>query len=193
VLSAALLADVGRRVIAPALRTLAARGTPFVGALYAGLMVRPARVPGALPEYGVLEFNARLGDPECQVMLARVQGELLPWLDGAARGELPGAAVPVKPGAALGVVLASAGYPEKPRSGDAIAGLEAAEATGARVFHAGTRLDGGALVTAGGRVLTVCGEGETLEAARAQAYAGCQAIRFEGMQLRHDIGARALR
>ena len=192
VLPDTLLMDVGQRVIAPALRTLAARGTPFVGALYAGLMVKPSK-GAALPEYSVLEFNARLGDPECQVMLMRVAGDLLPWLDGAARGKLPGATMSLKPGAALGVVLASAGYPEKPRSGDVITGIDRAEALGARVYHAGTRMRGAELVTAGGRVLTVCGEGPDLTSARALAYRAAEQIRFDGMQLRHDVGARGLR
>ena len=191
ILPAALLAHVGAKVIAPALQTLARRGTPFVGALYAGLMIQPAR-EGELPAYGVLEFNARLGDPECQVMLSRVSGDLLGALDGAARGRLPQRALEVKPGASLGVVLASAGYPEKPRRGDVITGIEAAEALGAQVFHAGTALRDGALVTQGGRVLTVCAEGADLAAAQALAYRACAEIHFDGMQLRRDIGARAL-
>jgi phosphoribosylamine---glycine ligase len=191
VLPEALLTRVGEQVIAPALQTLAARGTPFVGALYAGLMIRPPH-GDAPPDFGVLEFNARFGDPECQVMLARLEGELLPWLDGAARGNLPRGSLAVKPGASLGIVLASAGYPEKPRKGDAICGIEDAEALGASVFHAGTALEQGTLVSAGGRVLTVCADGPTLEFAHQLAYRACAKIHFPGMQLRHDIGARAL-
>jgi len=190
ILDDALLARVGAQVMGPALRTLAARGTPFRGALFAGLMIRKS--PRGAADFSVLEFNARLGDPECQVLLPRVQGELLPWLHGAATGALPGLAIPLRSNAVLGVVLASAGYPQAPRSGDAISGLDAARQTGARIFHAGTALRDGALVTAGGRVLTVCGEGDSLQAARAQAERACQAIQFSGMQRRHDIGARAL-
>jgi phosphoribosylamine--glycine ligase len=187
-----LLQAVGERVIGPALRVLAEWKTPFIGALYAGLMIDGTRMDAGLPAFGVLEFNARLGDPECQVMLMRVQGDLLPWLDGAARGELPAGPIPLKPGAALGVVLAAAKYPATPRLGDTVTGIPQAEAMGARVFQAGTARRGSDLVTAGGRVLTVCGEGETLQQARDQAYRGCAQIHFDGQQLRHDIGARAL-
>lgn len=192
VVTPALLQAVGERVIAPALRVLAEWKMPFVGALYAGLMIDRTRMDAGAPAFGVLEFNARLGDPECQVMLMRVQGDLLPWLDGAARGALPAGPIPLKPGASLGVVLAAANYPGTPRQGDRITGIAAAEALGARVFHAGTRLQGEALVTAGGRVLTVCAEGATLRAARDLADRACAQIRFDGMQRRTDIGARAL-
>ena len=161
------------------LAELAQRGTPFRGFLYAGLM---------LTDDGprLLECNARLGDPEAQVILPRLAAPLGPLLLAAARGSLDRArAVPAMPGAAVGIVIAAAGYPSSPRRGDTIDGLD--DARGALVFHAGTRQLDGTWTTDGGRVLTVVGRGPDLEAARDQAEATADAISWSGMQRRHDI------
>jgi phosphoribosylamine--glycine ligase len=168
----------------PILAELARRGTPFRGFLYAGLM---------LTDDGprLLECNARLGDPEAQVILPLVAAPLGPLLLAAARGALGDAAraVPTMPGAAAGIVLASAGYPSAPRRGDAIDGLAAAERT-ALVFHAGTlRTSEGTWITNGGRVLTVVGRGDDLGTARATAERAAGLIGWVGMQRRHDIAA----
>ncbi|HEY8210201.1 MAG TPA: phosphoribosylamine--glycine ligase [Myxococcaceae bacterium] len=179
------LDEVGQKVIGPALKEMKRRGTPFVGALFAGLMLTP-RGPR------VLEFNCRFGDPETQALVMQLDEDLLPLLDAAARGELPARPLRLRAGVSVGVVMAAAGYPQSPRKGDLIEGLAEAEATGARVFQAGTKALAGRLVTAGGRVLTVCGHGATVALAREAAYRACALIRFEGAQYRRDIGARAL-
>jgi phosphoribosylamine---glycine ligase len=175
-----------RTVHQPLLAELARRGTPFRGFLYAGLMLT-AHGPK------LLECNARLGDPEAQVILPRLAVPLGPLLLAAARGRLEnlvGARIAVLPGAALGIVLAAGGYPDAPARGEEIEGIEAARATGALVFHAGTRRDaGGGFVTNGGRVLTVVGRGPDQAAARAIAESAADAISWPGMQRRHDIGA----
>jgi len=179
------LEEVGRAVIGPALEEMRRRGTPFSGALFAGLMLTP-RGPR------VLEFNCRFGDPETQALMMQLDEDLLPLLHAAATGELPQRPLRVRPGVSVGVVMAAAGYPQAPRKGDLIDGIAAAEATGARVFQAGTKELAGKLVTAGGRVLTVCAHAETVALAREAAYRACALIRFEGAQLRRDIGARAV-
>ncbi|MGO8968077.1 MAG: phosphoribosylamine--glycine ligase [Myxococcaceae bacterium] len=184
VLDAAGLEAVGVRVIAPVLREMARRGHPFKGALYAGLMLT-AEGPR------VLEFNARFGDPEAQVLVLQLAEDLLPLLYAAATGTLRQRPLAVAPGAAVGVVLASAGYPGTPRTGVPIA-LAKEPLQSTHVFHAATALAKGRLVTAGGRVLTVCAQGPSLAAARGLAYQAISHIHFEGMQLRHDIGQRAL-
>ena len=176
----------------PILAELARRGTPFVGALYAGLML--TRTGPVL-----LECNARFGDPETQVLLPRLATALGPLLLAAAQGGLGGAAatamapegrLPVTRDAAVGIVLAAAGYPEAPRKDDEIEGLDPAGKTGALVFHAGTRRDEhGAWRTAGGRVLTVVGRGPDIQSARIAAEQAADAISWPGMQRRHDIGA----
>jgi phosphoribosylamine--glycine ligase len=173
----------------PVLAEMARRGSPFRGFLYAGLMLT---VDGPV----LLEFNVRMGDPEAQVVLPRLGGPLAPTLHAAARGELPGdpARIPAAADAAAGVVLAAAGYPVEPRRGDRIEGLEAAAAQGALVFHAGTRERAdGTIETNGGRVLTVVGRGPDLAAARARAERAADAIRWDGMQRRHDIAAAPAR
>jgi len=182
-LDAEALARISEEVITPTLAELSRRGTPFVGALYAGLMLT-AEGPR------VLEYNARFGDPETQVLMPQLAEDLLPLLEDCARGRLQPRAVAVRDGVSVGVVLASHGYPQAPRTGDAIHGLDALP-EGALAFHAGTRLVDGRLVTSGGRVLTVCARGESIEAARQAAYAAAAHVRFEGMHLRRDIGARA--
>ena len=175
-----------RTVHRPLLAELARLGTPFRGFLYAGLMLT-ADGPK------LLECNARLGDPEAQVILPRLAVPLGPLLLAAARGRLEdpvGARIAVLPGAAVGIVLASGGYPEAPARGDEIEGIESARATGALVFHAGTRRDAdGRFETNGGRVLTVVGRGPDQAVARAIAESAADAISWPGMQRRHDIGA----
>ncbi|HVP61303.1 MAG TPA: phosphoribosylamine--glycine ligase [Myxococcaceae bacterium] len=185
VLDPAALARVGEEVIAPVLRTMAARGTPFQGALYAGLMVGPNGP-------AVLEFNARFGDPEAQVLVMSLGEDLLPWLDACARGTLAPRPLALLPGASVGVVLASPGYPAAPVTGARISGVDRIGGGSCQVFHAGTALRDGALVTAGGRVLTVCARGPTLAEARANAYGAVSRISFEGMQYRRDIGSKGL-
>jgi phosphoribosylamine--glycine ligase len=169
----------------PVLDELANRGSPFVGLLYAGLM---------LTEDGArtLEFNCRFGDPETQAILPLLEGDLLDALAGAARGDLAGASVDVADGAAATVVLAAPGYPDAPEVGSALSGIEEAEAAGGLVFHAGTALRDGALLSASGRVLNVTAVGPSLSDAREQAYAALDHIRLDGAQFRNDIGARAV-
>ena len=175
-----------KRVIEPMLDGLRAEGRTFRGVLFAGVMV----VDG---EPWTLEYNVRFGDPECEALMARFDGDLLPLLLGAARGDLGGITPRFGAGAALCVVLAAAGYPVRVRTGDVISGLEgvAAAAPGARVFHAGTKRDGELLRTSGGRVLTVCAGAETIDAAAELAYRAADAVVFDGKQLRRDIGWRA--
>jgi phosphoribosylamine--glycine ligase len=167
----------------PVLAELARRGTPFIGLLYAGLMLTDSG-----PK--VLEFNCRFGDPETQSILPRLQGDLLEALTAAARGDLRSADLTADDQAAVTVVLAGRDYPRQGDSGTPISGVDDAEAGGALVFHAGTASRGEQLLTNGGRVLNVTAIGPSLEAARERAYAGCAAISFEGMQFRRDIAGR---
>jgi phosphoribosylamine--glycine ligase len=173
-------------MFAPTLQALAAAGRPFRGVLYGGLMLTPDRGPM------VIEWNCRLGDPETQSILMRLDEDLLPWLAAAAAGAMPRGTPRARPGVATCVVLAAARYPEAPRLGDAITGLPA-PTDDLRVFHAGTRRDGDKLVTAGGRVLGVTAFGADLAAARARAYGAIEKIQFEGMHFRRDIGLRGTR
>ncbi len=177
------LAEIQRTVLVPAIRELARRGRIFRGALYAGLMLTP-RGPR------VLEFNARLGDPETQPILLRIKGDLVPLLVGAARGDLGEAMIELDSRASVGVVLAAAGYPGQVSTGDDVEGADAAFAPDIQVFHAATTRDAeGRLLTAGGRVLTVCALGAGLDDAARRAYGAVARIRFRGMQFRKDIGA----
>jgi phosphoribosylamine--glycine ligase len=166
--------EIVETVHRPVLRELARRGTPFHGLLYAGLM----RTAEGLR---VIEFNCRFGDPETQSLLPRLESDLLALLAGESR-ELR-----VSPRAAVTVVIAGDGYPARSDSGTPIEGIADAEATGALVFHAGTALQDGQLVTNGGRILNVVALGETVADARAAAYAAADRIHFAGMQLRRDI------
>jgi phosphoribosylamine--glycine ligase len=182
-----LLERARREIIEPALLGMARDGNRYVGTLFAGLMVTPAGDPM------LLEFNVRFGDPETQVLMATLRGDLAEALDGAARGALEPSALAASGEHAVCVVLAAHGYPETPRSGDAIEGLERVdELASVRVFHAGTRRANGRIETAGGRVLGVTATDATLAGAQARAYAAVDRIRFEGMQYRSDIAARAL-
>jgi phosphoribosylamine--glycine ligase len=168
----------------PVLQQLAERGTPFVGALFAGLMVT---------EDGpkVLEFNCRFGDPETQSLLPRLDGDLLACLSAAASGELGHVELPVEENAAVTVVVAAGDYPRGGDTGSPIDGIQDAEATGALVFHAGTALYGDRLVTNGGRILNVTGVGRTVGEAREGAYAAVDRISFPNMRFRSDIAAVA--
>jgi phosphoribosylamine--glycine ligase len=177
---------VMREIIQPAIAGMAAEGTPYTGFLYAGLMIDAEGNPKTL------EFNCRLGDPETQPILLRLKSDLLGLLEAALEGGLQDAEADWDRRAALGVVLAAHGYPEEPRKGDRIEGLPA-PAADCRVFHAGTRAEGKAVLTHGGRVLCVTALGDNLRAARSRAYEAVEKIRFEGMQYRKDIGHRALK
>jgi len=177
---------VMREVMWPTVQALAAEGTPYVGFLYAGLMIAADGTPK------VLEFNCRFGDPETQPVLARMRTDLTALCDAALDGRLDSAQVEWDPRAAVGVVLAAGGYPDAVRKGDVIHGLDAAAQLPGKVFHAGTTLRDGKVVTSGGRVLCTVGLGATVEAAQRQAYALAAAICWEGMQYRRDIGHRAV-
>jgi phosphoribosylamine--glycine ligase len=179
-------ARVMRDIILPAVNGLAQDGTPYVGFLYAGLMIDAAGTPRTL------EFNCRLGDPEAQPILLRLKSDLLELIEHALAGTLDQAEAEWDRRCALGVVLAAAGYPEEPRKGERIDGIPA-PAPDCRVFHAGTRLQGDALVTSGGRVLCVTALGDSLRIARMRAYEAVERIRFGGMQFRRDIGHRGLK
>ena len=184
---AALEARVMREIVTPVIDGMAAEGYPFRGFLYVGLMLTASG-----PK--VIEFNARLGDPEAQVVLPLIDEPLLPLLVAGAAGSLRAAPVRIGTDRLTGVVLASRDYPESSESGRPIAGIDQAEAIpGVAVYHAGTAQRGGQLVTAGGRVLTVVGRGADFAEAIARAYAGVLKISFDGMQYRRDIGRRALK
>jgi phosphoribosylamine--glycine ligase len=174
-----LIEQVERDVIGPTLTTMESDGKPYTGFLYVGL---------ALTSQGprVIEFNCRLGDPETQVVLPRLETDLLRLLYAAATDGLPTTALQWSTSAFVNVVLAAAGYPEAPRKGDSIRGADR-PGDDVSVFHAGTVLDGTALKTAGGRVLSVVGSGNTVADARARAYEGVERITFEGRQYRTDI------
>jgi phosphoribosylamine---glycine ligase len=176
--------EVVATVHRPVLAELERRGTPFVGLLYAGLMLT-ADGPR------VLEFNCRFGDPEAQSVLPLVDGDLLGVFAAAAAGDLDGAELRSGAGAAVTVVLAATGYPAAGDRGTPIFGLEACEATGALVYHAGTALRGEQLVTSGGRVLGVTGTGTTVAEARERAYAGAGRIECDALRLRSDIALAA--
>jgi phosphoribosylamine--glycine ligase len=179
-----LLAEIVATVHQPVIDELRDRGTPFHGVLYAGLMLTPDGVR-------VLEFNARFGDPETQVVLPRLRSDLLDLLMRATEpGGLEGVELEWDERAGVTVVLASAGYPESSRSGDVISGLDDVPA-GVEVLHAGTAEDGDRVVTAGGRVLNVTALGDDVRAARDAAYAAADMIVFDGRQLRRDIALKA--
>ena len=180
-----LHARVVREVIQPTLAGMAADGHPYTGFLYAGLMIDASGTPR------VLEFNCRLGDPETQPILLRLKSDLFDLIEHAVDGRLDQVQAQWDRRAALGVVLAAAGYPDSPRKGDAITGLSPA-GEDFHVFHAGTALDQGRVVTSGGRVLCVTALGDSIKMAQQRAYHVAGAIRFDGMQMRRDIGHRAI-
>jgi phosphoribosylamine--glycine ligase len=185
VVTPAVHARVMREVIQPVLAGMEKAGTPYAGFLYAGLMI------GRDGSIKVLEFNCRMGDPETQPILMRLKSDLVGLIEHALAGTLDRVEAEWDRRVALGVVLAAHGYPDAPRKGDTIRGLPAPEED-CHVFHAGTALRGKDMVTAGGRVLTVTALGGNLSAAQRRAYAVAEGIRFDGMQLRRDIGHRAL-
>lgn len=175
-----------KEVIVPALQGMSLEGRTYQGILYAGLMMT-AHGPR------VLEFNARFGDPETQVVLTRLQSDLLPILQAMALGNIQSSTVEWKPGAGVCVVLAAEGYPGSYESGKEISGLEmAAELTDTVLFHAGTTLSDSKILTSGGRVLGVCAHSGSLEAAIMKAYDAVNRIHFEGMYYRKDIGLKGL-
>jgi phosphoribosylamine--glycine ligase len=175
-----------REIIQPAVQGMAQDGIPYVGFLYAGLMIDKNGTPKTL------EFNCRLGDPETQPIILRLKSDLLELIERALDGTLNQVEADWDRRAALGVVVAAHGYPEEPRKGDAITGLPKPESD-CHVFHAGTRLEGKNLLTNGGRVLCVTALGDSVKMARARAYEALDRIRFDGMQFRKDIAYRALK
>jgi phosphoribosylamine--glycine ligase len=183
---AVLEARVMHEIVDPVMKGMAAEGYPFRGFLYVGLMLTPDG-----PK--VIEFNVRMGDPETQVVLPLIDEPLLPLLVAAADGQLAQSVCRVGSDRMVGVVIASRGYPESSESGQPIEGVEAAQKIpGVSVYHAGTAMRDGRLVTAGGRVLTVAGRGSDFTEAIVRAYAAVLQIQFDGMQFRRDIGRRAL-
>ena len=186
VLTDALQAQVMREIVEPTVRTMAAEGTPYSGVLYAGLMLTKDG-----PQ--LIEYNARFGDPECQVLMMRLESDLVELMLACAQGRLAEVDAPkLSDDFALTVVMAAEGYPDTPKKGGRI-DLGEAEANGARVFHAGTKLDGDTLTSSGGRVLNVTARGTSATEAQARAYAAVDAIDFADGFCRRDIGQREVR
>jgi phosphoribosylamine---glycine ligase len=179
------IAELVDAIHRPVVDELAERGTPFIGCLYGGLMLT-ADGPK------VLEFNSRFGDPETQVILPRLEGDLADALLAAARGDLGEVELSVSETCAVTVAIAAGGYPAERDTGSPIAGVDDAEALGAIVFHAGTAMRDGQLVTSGGRILNVTGLGDTIDAARTRAYEACERISFPDARYRSDIAAKAV-
>jgi phosphoribosylamine--glycine ligase len=177
---------VMREIMLPTVRGLAADGIRYRGFLYAGLMIDDAGQPR------VIEFNCRLGDPETQPILFRLRSDLLDVCSSCFDGTLGARLLDWDPRATIGVVMASRGYPDSYEKGRPIAGLDRADGADVKVFHAGTRLDGGRVVTDGGRVLCVVGAGASVRAARDAAYAGVRKVTWDGAFYRTDIGYRAI-
>ena len=189
VIAPAMHARIMREVILPTVNGMAADGIPYSGFLYAGVMIDAVGIPR------VLEFNCRLGDPETQPIMLRLKSDFVDLVEHALNGSLDRADAEWDRRAALGVVLAAHGYPESPRSGDVIEGLDRVTRDShpdCMVFHAGTAVDHGKVVVAGGRVLCVTALGDSVKQAQRAAYAAVAEIHFEGMQHRSDIGYRAL-
>ena len=185
VVTADVHARVMAEVIMPTLRGMAAEGAPFTGFLYAGLMIDEEGNPR------VVEFNARMGDPETQPIMMRLTSDFLSLVEHAIAGTLNDIEAEWDPRAALGVVMAAGGYPDAPIKGDEITGLPA-NTTDAHVFHAGTTERNNKVITNGGRVLCVTALGDTVEIAQQRAYQMVEPIRFSGMQFRRDVGYRAI-
>jgi phosphoribosylamine--glycine ligase len=185
ILTSAQTSTIMERIMLPTLAQMRAEGSPFTGFLYAGLMMTTDG-----PK--ILEFNVRMGDPETQSILHSYQGDFAELLSAMTQ---PGATVPQTSNSSCSVciTLAASGYPDTPRTNDAISGIADAEATGATVFHAGTKLAGNQLVTNGGRVLGVTAAGETLQTAIDHAYRAVSKVSFAGMQYRRDIGQKGLK
>jgi phosphoribosylamine--glycine ligase len=189
VVTPALHARIMREIITPAVNGMAADGIPFMGFLYAGVMIDSAGQPK------LLEFNCRMGDPETQPIMARLRSDFVTLVQHAVNGTLHTVEAEWDRRAALGVVLAAAGYPDAPKKGAPIGGLDRvndAAHPGVHVFHAGTSLEDGRVVVSGGRVLCVTALGDSVKQAQRAAYAAVTEIHFDGMQYRTDIGHRAL-
>lgn len=186
VVTDAIHARVMREVMQPTARGLIEDGTPYVGFLYAGLMIAPDGTPK------VLEFNCRFGDPETQPIMMRLTSDLAELCDAAIDGRLDQVDAQWDARASLGVVLAAGGYPDSSARDDVITGLDAAAQLPGKVFHAGTKLANGQVLTSGGRVLCAVGLGSTVSEAQRAAYALCNEIRWTGVRYRRDIGYRAL-
>jgi phosphoribosylamine--glycine ligase len=180
-------ARVMREIVEPTVRGMIADGMPFTGFLYAGLMIDKAGAPK------VIEFNVRFGDPETQPVMLRLQSDLCDLVQAAIDGRLQTAFARWDPRPSLGVVMAAANYPDAPKTGDPIAGLDAPQPPGTKVFHAGTKLAAnGDVVTSGGRVLCACALGESVADAQRNAYEAVAKIAWDGEFHRHDIGWRAI-
>ncbi|HEY7149698.1 MAG TPA: phosphoribosylamine--glycine ligase [Gaiellaceae bacterium] len=179
------IAELVETIHRPVIEELAERGTPFIGCLYGGLMLTPEG-----PK--VLEFNCRFGDPETQVILPRLEGDLAEALLAASRGDLTEVELGVSETSAVTVALAAGTYPAGRDTGSPITGVDDAEGLGAVVFHAGTAMRDGQLVTSGGRILNVTGLGDTLDEARTRAYEACERISFPDVRYRRDIAAKAV-
>ena len=179
-------ARVMNEVMHPVVRVMRDKGTPFRGVLYAGLMISPDGAPR------VLEFNVRFGDPECQPLMMRMRTDLLDLIEATREGRLDRVRLNWDPRSALGVVMASGGYPGSYAKGHEISGLDTADNSSVKAFHAGTAMKDGKVATAGGRVLCVTALGDSLPEARDRAYDAVSDISFEGAFHRSDIGARAL-
>jgi phosphoribosylamine--glycine ligase len=181
-----LHARVLREVMEPTVRGMAAEGRPFTGFLYAGLMITPRGEPR------VLEFNVRMGDPETQPIMLRLQSDFVELVEAAIDGRLDKARAEWDSRAALGVVMAAGNYPGEPRKGDVISGLDGLDSSTGKVFHAGTKLRDGQVITDGGRVLCACALGDTVGQAQKNAYALVGSIHWNGEHHRSDIGFRAI-
>ena len=177
---------VMREVIEPTVRGMAADGAPFTGFLYAGLMIGDDGAPK------VIEYNVRFGDPETQPVLMRLQSDFADLFEAGIDGRLDGARAQWDPRPSLGVVMAAEGYPGKPRTGDTINTWDVPELEDSKIFHAGTRVEGEHVVTAGGRVLCVCALGDSVQDAQKRAYSAVAGISWHGEFHRHDIGWRAI-
>jgi len=186
VVTPAIHARIMHEVIEPTIRGLAAEGMAYTGFLYAGIMVARDGTPN------VLEFNCRFGDPETQPILMRLQSDLTLLCEAALDGRLDQVQAIWDERAALGVVMAAEGYPDAPRMGDAISGLDAAARLPGKIFHAGTRLSGNEVLVSGGRVLCATGVGATVAEAQQAAYALASAVHWRGALYRRDIGYRAV-
>lgn len=186
VVTADVHARIMREVIEPTVKGMAAEGNPYTGFLYAGLMIDNTGAPK------VIEYNCRFGDPETQPIMMRLQSDLVALCEAALDEKLDQTSADWDPRAALGVVLAAAGYPGNYPKGDVISGLDGADSADAKIFHAGTSDKDGKVVTNGGRVLCGVGLGHTVSEAQAKAYALCDKISWNGMFMRRDIGYRAV-
>jgi len=186
VVTPAIHAKVMREIIKPTVEGMAKDGIPYTGFLYAGLMISPNG------DVKTLEFNCRMGDPETQPIMMRLKSDLVGLMEHAVNGTLDRAEAEWDRRVALGVVMASANYPETPRLGDEITGLTN-QLADTHIFHAGTAQKDGKVVTSGGRVLCVTALGETVKYAQQQAYQAMKEIKFDGAQFRTDIGYRAIK